>query len=66
MTASAGSAQLLPVLAARDDAVRDAFETQFPELTHHATTINNRAGWAPGRAAADQASLHGRQAVAPD
>jgi len=32
---SAGGAQLLPVLAARDDAVRDAFEKQFPQLTHH-------------------------------
>jgi hypothetical protein len=64
MTASAGAAQLLPVLAARDDAVRDAFEKQFPELTQHATAINNREGWASGRAAADRASLHGRQAVA--
>ena len=60
---SAGGAQLLPVLAARDDAVRDAFEKQFPELTHHTATINNRQGWASGRAAADRASLHGRQAV---
>ncbi len=64
MTASAGGARLLPVLAARDGAVRDAFEKQFPELTQHATTINNREGWASGRAAADRASLHGRQAVA--
>jgi len=64
MAESAGAGQLLPVLAARDDAVRDAFEKQFPELTQHAPTINNRAGWASGRAAADQASLHGRQAVA--
>ena len=61
---SAGGAQLLPVLAARDDAVRDAFEKQFPQLTHHAATINNRQGWASGRAAADRAALHGRQAVA--
>jgi len=66
MTASAGGAQLVPVLAARDDAVRDAFEKQFPELTRHAATINNQEGWASGRAAADQASLHGRQAVAPE
>jgi hypothetical protein len=64
VTVSANAAQLLPVLAARDDAVRDAFERQFPELTQHATTINNREGWASGRAAADRASLHGRQAVA--
>jgi hypothetical protein len=64
MTESVGSAKLLPVLAARDDAVRDAFEAQFPHLTEHATVINNREGWASGRAAADQASLHGRHAVA--
>jgi hypothetical protein len=64
VNASADAAQLLPVLAARADAVRDAFEKQFPELTQHATTISNRAGWASGRAAADRASLHGRQAVA--
>jgi hypothetical protein len=64
MSTSVGAAQLLPVLAARDDAVRGAFEKQFPELTQHATAINNRDGWASGRAAADRASLHGRQAVA--
>ena len=64
MTASTGNANLLPVLAARDDAVRDAFEAQFPELTQHTTNINNREGWASGRAAADQASLHSRQSVA--
>lgn len=66
MSASAGSSQLLPVLAARDDAVRGVFEKQFPELTQHATAINNRAGWASGRAAADRASLHERQAVKAD
>lgn len=64
MAASAGAANLLPVLAARDDAVRVAFEKQFPDRTQHATAINNQAGWASGRAAADRASLHGRQAVA--
>jgi hypothetical protein len=64
MTASVGAAQLLPVLAARDDAVRDVFEKQFPALTRRATVISNREGWASGRAAADRASLHGRQAVA--
>ncbi|WP_213455420.1 DUF2786 domain-containing protein [Rhizomonospora bruguierae] len=63
MTASTDAAQLLPVLAARDDAVRDAFEMQFPRLTQHTAAINNREGWASGRAAADRASLHGRQAV---
>ncbi len=65
MTESAGATNLLPVLAARDDAVRELFERQFTGLTQHATTINNREGWASGRAAADRASLQGRQAVAP-
>jgi hypothetical protein len=64
MTESVGSAHLLPVLVARDDAVRDAFEAQFPDLTQRATPINNREGWASGRAAADRASLHGRTPVA--
>jgi hypothetical protein len=64
MTASAGAAQLLPVLAARDNAVRDAFEKQFPELTQHSTAVNNREGWASGRAAADRASLRGREEIA--
>jgi hypothetical protein len=58
MAASAGADRLLPVLAARDDAVRDAFEEQFPDLAQHATAINNREGWVSGRAAADSASLH--------
>jgi Protein of unknown function (DUF2786) len=63
MAASAGAGNLLPVLAARDDAVRDAFEKQFPELAQFATNINNREGWVSGRAAADQASLHRGQAL---
>lgn len=61
MTTTANGAEL--VLAARDDAVRDAFETQFPELVEHRTATNNREGWISGRAAADRASLHGRQTV---
>jgi hypothetical protein len=61
---SAGSARLLPVLAARDDAVRDVFDKQFPHLTQHTTAVRNRQGWASGRAAADRAALHGRHSVA--
>jgi hypothetical protein len=64
MTASVGAAELVPVLAARGDQVRDAFEKQFPALTQQRTAVNNREGWASGRAAADAASLHGRHAVA--
>ncbi|MFG1996111.1 DUF2786 domain-containing protein [Actinoplanes sp. NPDC048988] len=57
------SADLLPVLAARDDEVRSAVDKQFPHLTHRTTTISNRAGWLSGRAAADRAALHARQEV---
>ena len=64
VAASAGGINLLPVLAARSDAVQRVFDVQFPELTKHASAANNREGWVSGRAAADQASLHGRQAVA--
>ena len=63
MMASEAGAQLLPVLAARDDAVRAAFEHQFPELTAQSTPISNGEGWHSGRAAANRASLNGRQAV---
>ena len=60
---AADSDRFLPVLAARDDAVREVFEKQFPALTHQTTTISNRQGWVSGRAAADRASLHGRPEV---
>jgi hypothetical protein len=63
MAETAGGGNLLPVLAARSDAVQDAFGKRFPDLTSHVTKVSNRAGWISGRAAADLASLHGRQAV---
>ena len=59
--------RLLPVLAARDDAVRDATERMFPGLVSHALSGNDREGWAHGIAAADQAILRGHAEVAaPD
>ncbi|WP_373320626.1 DUF2786 domain-containing protein [Rhizocola hellebori] len=64
MAASAGGANLLPVLAARSEAVENVFAAQFPELTSFETPISNREGWASGRAAADRATLQGKQAVA--
>jgi hypothetical protein len=64
MAGSATGSQLVPVLAAREKAVRDLFAEHFPELTQHATTVKNWAGWASGRAAADRAALHGKRAVA--
>ncbi len=63
MAASAGGSNLLPELAARSDAVDETFAAQFPELTSHSLPVNNREGWASGRAAAERAILHGRQPV---
>jgi hypothetical protein len=50
--------RLLPVLAARGDAVRDATKRLFPELVSHALSGSDREGWAHGTAAADRAVLH--------
>lgn len=55
--------RLLPVLAARDEAVNEALDQMFPGLTSYAVRINNQDGWASGRAAADLASLHVRKGV---
>jgi hypothetical protein len=55
---------LLPVLAARDQAVDDAMDAMFPELTdHHMTGITDREGWLSGQAAADRANLNARTPV---
>ncbi|MEV6344032.1 DUF2786 domain-containing protein [Actinoplanes sp. NPDC051851] len=64
--ASTAGPALLPVLAARSDAVRDAVTEQFPDLRQVSATVNNREGWASGRAAADHAVLHGRDQLTPD
>ena len=59
--------RLLPVLAARGDAVKDATERMFPELTSHALSSTDREGWAHGTAAADRAVLHRHtDALAPE
>jgi len=56
---------LLPVLAARDQAVDDAVATMFPELVRgRARSVSNHEGWAAGRAAADMAGLSARPEVA--
>lgn len=62
--ASPQGTALLPVLAARSDAVDGAFAEQFPDLTHVPTTVNNSEGWASGRAAADRAVLRGNEEIA--
>lgn len=48
---------LLPVLAARSQAVDQAVETTFPELRSRTVRIRDGAGWAAGTSAADLASL---------
>ena len=51
---------LLPVLAARNEAVDDAVAAMFPEMTNHVVgSVTNRDGWFSGLSAADRAALHG-------
>jgi hypothetical protein len=64
--AEAGEGRLLPVLAARDDSVREAAETMFPEIVSRAVSATDGEGWAFGRAAADLASLRVHDEVTAD
>lgn len=57
--------RLLPVLAARADAVAAATERMFPDLTLHTLAGNDREGWAHGTAAADRAILRDQPSVTP-
>jgi len=55
---------LLPVLAARDQAVDRAVDETFPELSEHRVAGGrNYEGWISGRAAADLASLTTRAGI---
>jgi hypothetical protein len=50
---------LLPVLAARNEAVDEAVAAMFPEMTHHALgSVTHTEGWFCGLSAADRAALH--------
>ncbi|TDC64256.1 DUF2786 domain-containing protein [Actinomadura sp. GC306] len=61
---SAGGNDLVPVLAARDQAVEQAVGAMFPNLAKgRAGSVSNYEGWVAGRAAADLASLNGRHEV---
>jgi hypothetical protein len=62
---STGTA-LVPLLAARREEVDSAVDELFGDrLTHgRASRVTDAEGWASGRAAADMASLHNRDAVA--
>jgi hypothetical protein len=62
--AVADRGQLLPVLAARERAVDDLFESLFPQSVSRSYSVGNAAGWHAGRAAADLAILDTRRAVA--
>jgi hypothetical protein len=56
--AEPGSSNLLPILAARDDAVDEAVSAIFPHVTYRPMTRTvDREGWAAGRTAADLAAL---------
>jgi hypothetical protein len=57
------SQDLLPVLAARDHAVKDAVDAIFPGVVGKRVAINDAEGWASGTAAADLASLDIRREV---
>ncbi len=56
-------ADLLPVLAAREDRVAAAVAKMFPKLTTRSVSISNSEGWAAGKAAADLAHLNARGEV---
>lgn len=53
----AGADRLLPVLAARGEAVQERLETLFPGVTRHRLTVRDADGWSSGTSAADRASL---------
>ncbi|SCF38392.1 Protein of unknown function (DUF2786) [Micromonospora viridifaciens] len=64
-----GDDRLLPVLAARSDAVRERVDQLFPGVTKHRLQVRDAEGWASGTSAADRASLDAgapaRRAVRP-
>ncbi|GAA1782030.1 DUF2786 domain-containing protein [Luedemannella flava] len=54
-----GTADLLPVLASRDEQVRESLRKVFPRTTRgRGTRVDSVEGWESGRAAADRAALH--------
>ncbi|MFJ8579288.1 DUF2786 domain-containing protein [Micromonospora sp. NPDC093277] len=52
-----GDDRLLPVLAARSDAVRERVDQLFPGVTRHRLQVRDAEGWTSGTSAADRASL---------
>jgi hypothetical protein len=65
--AAAGGTDLVPFLAALDQAVDDAVDEMFPDVKltrSRGIRVTDEEGWMSGRAAADLASLHNRAPVA--
>jgi hypothetical protein len=67
VAAEAPGRNLLPVLAARHQAVDDAVDEMFGgRFSYHRTgRVSDSEGWYSGRAAADTAALHGHREVTP-
>jgi hypothetical protein len=63
MGGSGGGAALVPVLKDHGARVEAALAAMFPSVVYRTTRAGNRAGWAEGRAAADQARLRPSRAV---
>jgi hypothetical protein len=55
--------RLLPALRAREVAVQDALQRAHPNTRPSRFVVRDAAGWAAGRAAADQADLGARSAL---
>jgi hypothetical protein len=63
-TGTAAAVGLLPVLASRDKQVRETMRSVFPHtLRARGGRVDSREGWDSGRAAADRAALHTRDAT---
>jgi hypothetical protein len=66
-TGAAAAAGLLPVLASRDEEVREAMRSAFPRTVRaRGSRVDSREGWDSGRAAADRAALHTGDAKPPE
>ena len=68
VAAEAPGRNLLPVLAARHQAVDDAVDDMFGDAVsyHRAGRVSDSEGWYSGRAAADTAALHGHREVSAE
>jgi hypothetical protein len=63
-SADSGRAGLLPVLAARDQVVKEAVDEMFGKTKRHRVSARHDwEGWVSGRAAADVATLQGNRRI---